>query len=103
MSWQLDHDKTAANAFYSNVHHSAVQQAIMVCKVEGKTWKYRDIYEQFLQRRAKHPNALFIWSGDYPTYQENGTTDYYVILSGEGFGSAAGRHRMVPGQRVQHR
>ena len=58
-------------------------------QVEGKTWKYRDIYEQFLQRRAKHPNALFIWSGDYPTYQENGTTDFYVILSGEGFGSAA--------------
>ena len=53
----------------------------MVCKWKGKTWKYRDIYEQFLQRRAKHPNALFIWSGDYPTYQENGTTDYYVILS----------------------
>lgn len=88
MSWQLDHDKTAANAFYSTftTQLSSKQYGM---QVEEKTWKYRDIYEQFLQRRAKHPNALFIWSGDYPTYQENGTTDFYVILSGEGFGSAA--------------
>lgn len=87
MSWQLDHDTTAANAFYSTftTQLSSKQYGM---QVEGKTWKYRDIYEQFLQRRAKHPNALFIWSGDYPTYQENGTTDFYVILSGEGFGSA---------------
>ena len=47
------------------------------------------MYNQFLRLRARHRNALLIWSGDYPTYTKNKTTDYYVILSGEGFGTTA--------------
>ncbi|KAB7789920.1 zinc ribbon domain-containing protein [Bifidobacterium leontopitheci] len=87
LSWQLDHDKDAASGFYTT-YTTQLSSKKYGMQAEGKTWRYEDIYEQFLQRRAKHGKALLVWSGDYPTYTKGGkTSDYYVILSGESFGS----------------
>lgn len=88
LSWQREHDRAAAGGFYTT-YTTQLSSKKYGMQVEGKTWDYGDIYAQFLEKRARHPKALLVWSGDYPTYQKNGTTDYYVILSGEGFGSAA--------------
>ena len=61
-----------------------LQKALDDMKADGKTWHYVDIYEQFLQQRIKHKNAILIWSGDYPTYTKaDASTAYYVILSGD--------------------
>lgn len=88
LSWQREHDRTTASAFYTT-YTTQLSSKQYGMQVEGRTWTYDDIYAQFLEKRARHPKALLVWSGDYPTYQKTGTTDYYVILSGEGFGSTA--------------
>ncbi|KAB5604861.1 hypothetical protein EHS19_09585 [Bifidobacterium jacchi] len=87
LSWQKDNDSADAGDFYDTVTTQLSSKKLGM-KADGKTWHYRDIYQQFLQLRAKNPRALLLWSGDYPTYQKSGTTDYYVILSGESFDSA---------------
>lgn len=87
MDWQRSHDRSAANAFYST-YTTQLSSKKYGMEVEGTTWHYAEMYNQFLRLRARHRNALLIWSGDYPTYTKNNTTDYYVILSGEGFGTA---------------
>lgn len=89
LSWQRKHDRTAASGFYTT-YTTQLSSKKYGMQVEGKTWRYRDIYEQFLEKRAQYPKALLVWSGDHPTYQKNGTTDYYVILSGEGFSTVDG-------------
>lgn len=80
LSWQLKHDESAASRFYTTQLSSKKNDM----KADGKTWHYVDIYEQFLQQRIKHKNAILIWSGDYPTYTKaDASTAYYVILSGD--------------------
>ena len=55
---------------------------------DGKVWKYLDIYEQFLTLHVKHPKIVLLWGADYSYYTRNGhAADYYVMLSGETFGS----------------
>ncbi|MBM6706871.1 hypothetical protein H6A68_07435 [Bifidobacterium pullorum subsp. saeculare] len=88
MDWQRGHDRSAANAFYST-YTTQLSSKKYGMEIEGTTWHYTEMYNQFLRLRARHRNALLIWSGDYPTYTKNKTTDYYVILSGEGFGTTA--------------
>lgn len=88
MDWQRGHDRSAANAFYST-YTTQLSSKKYGMEIEGTTWHYTEMYNQFLRLRARHRNALLIWSGDYPTYTKNNTTDYYVILSGEGFGTTA--------------
>lgn len=87
LSWQLSHDSSTAQAFYTT-YTTQLSSKKYGIQAEGKTWQYKDIYEQFLQLRIKHPKAVLVWSSDWPTYTKNGgTSDYYVILSGESFGS----------------
>lgn len=87
LSWQVDHDKAAASGFYTT-YTTQLSSKKYGMQAEGRTWRYQDIYEQFLQRRSKHGKAILVWSGDYPTYTKGGkSSDYYVILSGESFGS----------------
>lgn len=82
LSWQLKHDESAASRFYTTYTTQLSSKNDM--KADGKTWHYVDIYEQFLQQRIKHKNAILIWSGDYPTYTKaDASTAYYVILSGD--------------------
>lgn len=86
LSWQLKHDESAASRFYTTYTTYTTQLSSKKndMKADGKTWHYVDIYEQFLQQRIKHKNAILIWSGDYPTYTKaDASTAYYVILSGD--------------------
>lgn len=83
LSWQLKHDESAASRFYTT-YTTQLSSKKNDMKADGKTWHYVDIYEQFLQQRIKHKNAILIWSGDYPTYTKaDVSTAYYVILSGD--------------------
>ena len=83
LSWQLKHDESAASRFYTT-YTTQLSSKKNGMKADGKTWHYVDIYEQFLQQRIKHKNAILIWSGDYPTYTKaDASTAYYVILSGD--------------------
>lgn len=83
LSWQLKHDESAASRFYTT-YTTQLSSKKNDMKADGKTWHYVDIYEQFLQQRIKHKNAILIWSGDYPTYTKaDASTAYYVILSGD--------------------
>ncbi|RSX50996.1 Non-specific serine/threonine protein kinase [Bifidobacterium goeldii] len=87
LSWQLSHDASDAQNFYST-YTTQLSSKKFGLEAEGKTWQYKDIYEQFLQLRIKHPHALMVWSSDWPTYTKGGgVSDYYVILSGESFGT----------------
>lgn len=83
LSWQLKRDESAASRFYTT-YTTQLSSKKNDMKADGKTWHYVDIYEQFLQQRIKHKNAILIWSGDYPTYTKaDASTAYYVILSGD--------------------
>lgn len=88
LSEQLDDDKSDAFDFYST-YTTQLSSKKYDMDIDGKKWTYVDIYKQFLQLHAKHPNALLIWAADYPNYTKRGNpADYYVILSGESFSSA---------------
>lgn len=84
LRWQVSNDESTAAHFYST-YTTQLSSKYYGIEVEGKTWDYNDIYTQFLEKRAKHPNSLLVWSGDWPTYQATDTTYFYVILSGESF------------------
>lgn len=87
LNWQLDHDKSTASDFYS-IYTTQLSSKRYDMDVEGKIWKYADIYEHFLSLKSKHPQALIVWGSDYPTYTKHGhDASYYVILSGESFAS----------------
>ncbi|WP_238567629.1 hypothetical protein [Bifidobacterium stellenboschense] len=85
LQWQVAQDKSKASAFMSTytTQLSSKRQGMVI---DGKTWSCRDILAHFITLRDKHPNVLLIWSGDWPTYDAN-PTKYYVIISGESFGS----------------
>lgn len=86
---QIKHDKSTAQNFMNTyTNQLSSKQKGMVA--DGKTWSYRDIYEQYLQMRTRFSNTLLVWSGDWPTYTKNNTDNYYVLLSGEGFSSPDG-------------
>lgn len=87
LTWQLDHDASGVQALRG---HSTTQLSSKNygMNANGKVWKYRDIYEQFLELRARHSQAVLLWGADYTYYTSNGrAADYYVTLSGETFAS----------------
>jgi hypothetical protein len=87
LNWQLDNDADAANQFYSTTT-TQLSSKKKDLQAEGKTWQYRDIMEQFLQMRIAHPKAILIWASKYSYYTARGfDANFYVILSGESFGS----------------
>lgn len=85
---QLDDDSSQTSAFYSD-YTTQLSSKKYNMNIDGKAWKYTDIYEQFLKLHYKHPNAILIWASDYYNYTKHGhAADYYVILSGETFSRA---------------
>ena len=83
---QIAHDKSAVSDLGSS-YTTQLSSKQLNMQADGKTWTYQDIWQQFADLKAKWPNAVFLWSGDWSKYQSSGTADYYVILSGERFGS----------------
>ena len=83
---QIAHDKSAVSDL-GDAYTTQLSSRQLNMQADGKTWTYQDIWQQFADLKAKWPNALFLWSGDWAKYQSSGTADYYVILSGERFGS----------------
>lgn len=84
----MDHDHSAAYDFYDTYTNQLSSKKYNM-ELNGKTWKYVDIYEHFLKVKQKRPNALLIWASDYSNYTKHGhAADYYVILSGESFNNA---------------
>ena len=83
---QIAHDKSAVSDL-GDAYTTQLSSKQLNMQADGKTWTYQDIWQQFADLKAKWPNALFLWSGDWSKYQSSGTADYYVILSGERFGS----------------
>ena len=87
LSWQLDHDRSAVSSLY-DTPTTQLSSKKYGMTADGKTWKYNDIYAQYLQLRAKWPKTVMAWAADYDYYTRNGyASDFYVILSGETFGS----------------
>ena len=83
---QIEHDKSAANGFYTT-YTTQLSSKRSGLNAEGKTWTYQDIWEEFLNFKERYPNALLIWSNDYPNYTKKGPSEWYVTLSGESFSS----------------
>ncbi|NMM97714.1 zinc ribbon domain-containing protein [Bifidobacterium olomucense] len=81
---QIEHDKDAVSDIAST-YTTQLSSKQLNMQVDGKTWTYQDIWQQFVDLKNQWPSALFVWSGDWGNYQRSGTTDYYVILSGESF------------------
>jgi hypothetical protein len=44
---------------------------------DGITYDYPQIWANFVQLRAQHPDVLLIWSGNYASYK---LTNFYVIV-----------------------
>lgn len=87
LSWQLKHDATAVQALQGQ-STTQLSSKKFDMDADGKVWKYLDIYEQFLTLHVKHPKTVLLWGADYSYYTRNGhAADYYVMLSGETFGS----------------
>lgn len=85
---QLNDDASQTSQFYSD-YTTQLSSKKYNMNINGKAWKYTDIYEQFLKLHYKHPNAILIWAADYYNYTKHGhAADYYVILSGETFSRA---------------
>lgn len=85
---QLNDDSSLTSPFYSD-YTTQLSSKKYNMNIDGKAWKYTDIYEQFLKLHYKHPNAILIWAADYYNYTKHGhAADYYVILSGETFSRA---------------
>ncbi|PJM79648.1 zinc ribbon domain-containing protein [Bifidobacterium scaligerum] len=81
---QIEHDKDAVSDIAST-YTTQLSSKQLNMQVDGKTWTYQDIWQQFVDLKNQWPSTLFVWSGDWGNYQRSGTTDYYVILSGESF------------------
>ena len=89
MSWQLSHDRSAVSGLY-DIPTTQLFSRKYGMEVDGKTQQYRDIYAQYLTLRASWPKAVLAWAADYSYYTRYGhEADYYVLLSGEEFGSVA--------------
>ncbi|OXM99461.1 double zinc ribbon domain-containing protein [Bifidobacterium vansinderenii] len=83
---QIDHDKSAASGFYYT-YTTQLSSKRLNLDAEGKVWSYQNIWAEYLGFKSRYPNALLIWSNDYPTYTKKGPSEYYVTLSGESFSS----------------
>lgn len=89
LSWQLSHDRSAVSGLY-DIPTTQLFSRKYGMEVDGKTQQYRDIYAQYLTLRASWPKAVLAWAADYSYYTRYGhEADYYVLLSGEEFGSVA--------------
>ncbi len=87
LEWQVDHDQLDISRFY-DAPTTQLSSKKYGMEVDGKVWKYGDIYAQFLDLRAKWPSAVMLWASDYSYYTRNGhESDFYVVLSGETFDS----------------
>lgn len=92
LSWQIDNDRSSVYSLEDDVTTQLSSKKYGM-EVDGKTWKYDDIYAQYLELHAEWPKAVMAWASDYDYYTRNGyASDFYVILSGETFDSKdAGR------------
>ncbi|MFR4237707.1 MAG: zinc-ribbon domain-containing protein [Bifidobacterium pseudocatenulatum] len=89
LSWQLSRDRSAVSGLY-DIPTTQLFSRKYGMEVDGKTQQYRDIYAQYLTLRASWPKAVLAWAADYSYYTRYGhEADYYVLLSGEEFGSVA--------------
>jgi hypothetical protein len=61
----------------------------------GTTYDAASIYAHYQALAAAHPGALLLWSGDWSTYRES---DYWVVISGQGFTTAAGANAWCDAQ-----
>lgn len=88
LTWQIKHDESDAQQFLTT-YTTQLSSKKNGMEADGKTWDYVDIVQQFIEQKVKNPNALLVWSGNWPTYTKtSSSSDYYVILSGEKFDSA---------------
>ncbi|MDD7966798.1 zinc ribbon domain-containing protein [Actinomycetospora lemnae] len=61
----------------------------------GTTYDSASIYAHYQALAASYPGALLLWSGDWSTYRES---DYWVVISGQGFTTAAGANAWCDAQ-----
>lgn len=84
---EINSDKQAAQSFMTT-YTTQLSSKIEGMTAEGKTWTSKDIWEEFINYTTRHPQARLLWSADWPTYTKHSNgTNYYVIISGESFGS----------------
>ncbi|PWG63812.1 zinc-ribbon domain-containing protein [Bifidobacterium callitrichidarum] len=83
---QISHDKSAVSGLTGD-YTTQLSSKQLNMQADGKTWTYQDIWQQYVDLKNDWPNTVLLWSGDWPKYQRSGTTEYYVMLSGETFGS----------------
>ncbi|MBW3089784.1 zinc ribbon domain-containing protein [Bifidobacterium miconisargentati] len=83
---QISHDKSAVDDLTGD-YTTQLSSKQLNMQADGKTWTYQDIWQQYVDLKNDWPNTVLLWSGDWPKYQRSGTTEYYVMLSGETFGS----------------
>ena len=46
-------------------------------RTDGRTWTKRDILSEFESTKARHPEAILLWSGDWKSYK---LPDYWVTV-----------------------
>ena len=86
MERQTAHDKPAAQALQMSYTQQIASKSLNM-QVCGRIWDYEEIWNQWIDFKARLPKAMLIWSGDFANYQRRGTTNFYVVLSGESFSS----------------
>lgn len=86
LQYEISNDRAGASAFYQT-YTTQLSSKNKGMVAEGRTWTYQDIWDEFANYKDRFPNALLVWSNDYPTYTKNGPSEYYVTLSGEAFAS----------------
>ncbi|OLR89658.1 zinc ribbon domain-containing protein [Actinokineospora bangkokensis] len=52
--------------------------------VGGVAYGYVEVWEDFESLHAQYPDAVLLWSGDYPTYKN---ADYWVTVIPTGYGT----------------
>lgn len=61
----------------------------------GTTYDASSIYAHYRSLVAGHTNVRMLWSGDWSVYRES---DYWVVVAGEGFTTAAGANAWCDAQ-----
>lgn len=95
---EIASDKEEAQQFMSTFT-TQLSSKIEGMNAEGKTWTSKDIWEDFLNYSDRYSGALLIWSSDWPNYTKGGnSSSYYVVLSGDSFGSIDAGNGWCAGQ-----
>lgn len=61
---------------------------------DGITYDYPQIWANFVQLRAQHPDVLLIWSGNYVSYK---LTNFYVTIVAESYSDGASANQWCDG------